>query len=336
MPEPMLVLADVRVKVKGGVVLPAHAFALVLNCGALARSSELFAGATNKAPITLSSPFDEYAEADVARFLKCIYNSADATARGEDAALPAVVRLAHALDAAPVLAASQRHLAVKTTSAGDLSDYAAAADLALLCGWDDVLHNVTAAFFSDLQLSLHEAATPAQLALSDAHAFAFARDVVNCCSPEIAMRAVGNLAASYRRLHSAASAEASISALLSRGATEAAVALSSGTAVEVDGRFIALASVPNDTERAQSSAVFRSRGLEWKVLLFPNGTSDVDDTPRVGVALMRGWPKKVSSALSMIGLTVENANPRINQPPLTAHDSSQIAQRCAIASGSST
>ena len=51
MPEPLLPLADVRIKVKGGVVLPAHASALVLNCGVLARSSELFAGATSNAPV---------------------------------------------------------------------------------------------------------------------------------------------------------------------------------------------------------------------------------------------------------------------------------------------
>jgi hypothetical protein len=45
---------------------------LVLNCGALARSSELFAGASAERPAALSAPFDEYAKADVARFLKCI------------------------------------------------------------------------------------------------------------------------------------------------------------------------------------------------------------------------------------------------------------------------
>jgi hypothetical protein len=55
MPEPLLPLADVRIKVKSGGVLPAHASALVLNCGALARSSELFADATSKAPAALSA-----------------------------------------------------------------------------------------------------------------------------------------------------------------------------------------------------------------------------------------------------------------------------------------
>jgi hypothetical protein len=110
MPESMLPLADIRIKVLGGVVLPAHASALVLNCGALARSSELFADATSKAPVVLSSPFDKYKEAAVVRFLACLYTGANASVRGEDAAEPAVLRLAHALDATQVLDAARRQL----------------------------------------------------------------------------------------------------------------------------------------------------------------------------------------------------------------------------------
>jgi hypothetical protein len=37
--EPLLPLADVRLKVKGGTALPAHALKLVETCGTLARSS---------------------------------------------------------------------------------------------------------------------------------------------------------------------------------------------------------------------------------------------------------------------------------------------------------
>jgi hypothetical protein len=105
-------LADVRIKVEGGVVLPVHAMALVQHCGALARSSELFVGASPARPAALSSPFDEFAEADVARFLQCIYTAATAPEK-EDVVQPAVVRLAHALDAAPVLAAARSHLLVR-------------------------------------------------------------------------------------------------------------------------------------------------------------------------------------------------------------------------------
>jgi hypothetical protein len=91
MPEPLLPLADVRIKVKGGSTLPAHTMTLVLNCGALARSSELFVGASGERPAALSAPFDKYAEADVARFLKCIYAVAGAALLAKDAAQPAVV-----------------------------------------------------------------------------------------------------------------------------------------------------------------------------------------------------------------------------------------------------
>ena len=72
MPEPLRPLADVRLKLKGGATLLAHSVKLVEACGALARSSELFAGASAERPAALSAPFDEYEEADVKRFLKCI------------------------------------------------------------------------------------------------------------------------------------------------------------------------------------------------------------------------------------------------------------------------
>jgi hypothetical protein len=75
MPEGLLALADVHVKVRGGLALPAHAVTLVQHCRVLARSSELFVGASPERPAALSSPFDEYAEADVAHFLRCVYTA---------------------------------------------------------------------------------------------------------------------------------------------------------------------------------------------------------------------------------------------------------------------
>jgi hypothetical protein len=69
MPEPLLPLADVQIKVEGGFTLLAHALKLVETCGALARSSELFAGASAERPAALSAPFDENAEAVVVRIL---------------------------------------------------------------------------------------------------------------------------------------------------------------------------------------------------------------------------------------------------------------------------
>jgi hypothetical protein len=184
MAEPMLLLADVHIRVKGGAVLPAHAVTLVQHCTTLARSSELFADATNKAPVALGSPFDEYEEADVARFLECIYRSAyRPPVRGPDAV---VVRLVYALDSALVLAGVQRRLSpsrlprwvhARTTA----SDVAAAAEIAALCGWDDL--RVTSAWVlaAKLQAPLGDPTTPAQLALSDAHAFEFARGVIDHC-----------------------------------------------------------------------------------------------------------------------------------------------------------
>jgi hypothetical protein len=211
MPETLLAVADDRIKVKGGSVLPAHTMAFIQHCGALARSPELFAGASAERPVALGSPFDEYAEADVACFLRCLYTAAPAA---EDVAQPAVVRLAHALDAAPILAGAQRQLVATVQAGGRWAQIREAAKLAALCGWDDVRAEIDASVVDALQSPLSSAATPAQLALSDAEAFAFADDLVGSFPPAISKRAFGALAASFRRLHAKASATARTSAAL--------------------------------------------------------------------------------------------------------------------------
>ena len=281
MAEPMLLLADVHIKVKGGTVLPAHAVTLVQHCATLARSSELFADATSKAPAALSSPFDEYEEADVARFLECIYRSAyHPPLLGPDAA---VVRLAHALDSALVLAGAQRHLAqwVRTRTAA--ADVAAAAELAALCGWDDLRATSASALAERLQAPLVAAAAPSLLALSDAHAFEFARGVIDHCPPELAARAVGTLAANYRRLHAEASAAARASAL-SPAATATALAAAGGAALALDGCFVALLNAHGPA----SAATFESHGRGWELLLQPPVETDGD--PSLGLRLVRGAP----------------------------------------------
>jgi hypothetical protein len=57
-----------------------------------------------------------------------------------------------------------------------------------------------------LQAPLGAAATPAQQALSDVDAFDVAQSLIDNFAPELAARAVGTLAANFRRLHAKASA----------------------------------------------------------------------------------------------------------------------------------
>ena len=296
MPEPMLPLADVRIKVKGGVALPVHASALVLNCGALARSSELFVGASAERPAALSSPFDQYAEADVARFLRCIYTAADSAAHGGDAALPAVVHLAHALDAAPVLAAAQRHYFVDLTREGvtTMPEVCEAFELAALCGWDDVRAALEFNLVGGLQVPLGNLATQAQRALSDAAAFKFAGALVDDCPPELVKRVVGALAATCRRMHSLAP-EAAYDSALDPAAVAAASTLADGAAVELDGRFVAATFVPDFSDaRPAIHSAFESHGLGWELELEPNGApGEAGGRPRIALKLTRGWPKKV-------------------------------------------
>ena len=317
MAEPLLPLADVRIKVQGGILLPAHASTLVQNCGALARSSELFADATSKAPSALSAPFDECAEADVARFLKCIYTSVGAALPAADAARPAVVRLAHALDAAPVLAAARRAFVELVQSGATVLEIAEAAELAALCGWEDVRAETEAVLVDGLQTPLGAAATPAQQVLSDVNAFDFARDLIDSCAPALAKRVVGTLAANFRRLHAKASAGARASALDPPAVAAAVLASVNKVALEVDGRFAASMDVPDfNDERPGFWAPFKSHGLEWSLILMPNGSQgNTDGRPCVGLELRSGWPKKVKSATSLIDpSTEENTNPKTNQP----------------------
>jgi hypothetical protein len=81
------------------------------------------------------------------------------------------------------------------------------------------------------------------------------------------------------------------------GAKLAAIALAAGAAFEVDGdgRFMAFLDVPDFTDaRPVLAAAFKSHGLEWKVMLYPNGTRDENaGCPMLGLQLMHGWPKKV-------------------------------------------
>ena len=309
MPEPMLPLADVRIKVLGGAVLPAHASALVLNCGALARSSELLADATSKAPVVLSSPFDEYEEAGVARFLACLYTGANTSVRGEDAAEPAVLRLAHALDAAPVLDAARQHIGAKLGPGTPLEQLCATAETAVMCGWSDISAAVDLVLHLGLQTPLSASATKLQVALSDAEAFRFARAVIEKCPIELAARAFGTLAANFRRLHPRATAAARASSM-DPDAKSAAIALAAGAAFEVDGRFVAFLDVPDFTdERPVLAAAFKSHGLEWKLKLYPNGKCDYTaGCPYLGIQLMHGWPKKVryQAGLAMQSLALES------------------------------
>jgi hypothetical protein len=294
MAEPLLPLDYVHIKVAGGRVLPAHAMKLVETCAALARSSELFVSASPARPAALSAPFDEYAEADVARFLLCIYDSAKLAARGEDAARPAVVRLAHALDAAPVLAAARRHMLAELQGSSTLTEVCSAAELASLFGWGDVRTESVSALVDGLQTLLGAAtATPAQQALSDIDAFDVAHKVIEKCVPELATHVFGTLAANFRRLHAKASAAARDSALSPAEAAAAALVSANGTALEVDGRFMDLMSVPDlSSDITMIRTASKSHGLDWELILEPNGGDGDDGHPCVGVGLLGDWPKK--------------------------------------------
>ena len=293
MPEPMLLLADVHIKVRGGSTLPAHALKLVENCGALACSSELFADATSKAPAALSAPFDEYAEADVARFLRCICVAAGAELPSEDAARPAVVRLAHALDAAAVVAAARVRL-VQVLGRATFAEVAETEELAVLCGWDDVRVETVKSLVATLQAPAGAHAETLAL-MSDIKAISLARAMIDGLPAELAASAFGTLTANFRRLSHTASQEARNAALLGPAAAKSALIGARGDAFEIDGRFAAVIAVHDFSDaRPESVAAFKSRGLEWEIVLQPNGTQyDASGKPAFTLALLGGWPKKV-------------------------------------------
>jgi hypothetical protein len=160
----------------------------------------------------------------------------------EDLLQPAVVRLAHALDAEAVLAAA-RPLLGNEARTGALEQAMAAAELAALCGWDDVRSVAESALVEGLQAPLGSAAMNVQRALSDAEAFRCASRVIDGCPPELLRRAFGTLAANYRRMRATAPAAARDSAL-APAAAATALAAADGAVLQVDGRVVALMEVP--------------------------------------------------------------------------------------------
>jgi hypothetical protein len=171
------------------------------------------------------------------------------------------VRFAHALDAAPVLAAARRHLVTQVRAGAMFSEIQEAAELAALCGWDDVHAEGAASLVTSLQTPLGAAATPEQLAISDLGAYHAARSLIDNCAPELAARAVGTLAANFRRLRAKASAAARGSAL-SPGAAAAALASADESAIEVDGRFVPRCRCPT-TPTARPCLGPASRATAW-------------------------------------------------------------------------
>ena len=306
MAEPLLPLADIQIKVKGGAVLPAHAMKLVETCGAIAGSSELFVGATPDRPAALSSPFDEFEEADVARFLKCIYTATGNALQAEDARgrlqaedVAAVVRLAHALDAAPVLAAAQRHTLAALQYSSTYPYIVEANELAALCGWDDVHTAGVATLVDGLQKPLGSMETSANVALSDLVAFDHARNLIQACPQELAARAFGTLAANFRRLYAEASDAVRNSLLSPAEAVAASRAAADGDALESRcGRFVAAIDVGADWDD-EHVAPFKSHGLEWKLNFLPNGDM-LDRRPCVSLELLSGWPKKVRYQVGLV------------------------------------
>lgn len=121
LPEPSLAdLADAAIVI-GGVELPVHSQLLSLQSAVL---RELFRGererGSQREPVVLREPFSAYAAAEVAWFLRLAYSLDEAQAerdlQGMGSCLPAVLRLAHALDAPRLLRRAERHIADRCSS----------------------------------------------------------------------------------------------------------------------------------------------------------------------------------------------------------------------------
>jgi hypothetical protein len=114
----------------------------------------------------LSSPFDEYAEADVTRSWR-------ASTRGQTPLCAAVVRLAHALDATQVLDAARQYEGANLGPGAPLEQLTATVEIAELCSWSDVRAAVDLILLEGLQAPPRLNMSTAQLAVSDAEAVLF-------------------------------------------------------------------------------------------------------------------------------------------------------------------
>jgi hypothetical protein len=260
------------------------------SCGALARSSELFADATSKAHVVLSAPFDEYAEADVARFLSVIYRIADAP-DGAAASADAVVRLAHALDAPHVLAAACAHLAGELPA---MSHKSAADALALaeLCGWEELVDIAARELVGQL---LNPSASALDHRISDVDAHIDAAMLVEQYPISLVTAVLGTLMAAVRRTTDSAAA-----ALLLLPDVAEARRAAAGGALEYGGRFVALLQFDASDWRpgGRARARFRSHDLEWELAAGRAAEGGV----RVDLHLHGGSMKRVAFEVGLVHL----------------------------------
>jgi hypothetical protein len=329
MPDALLPLADVHLKIAGGRVLPAHASQLVLHCGTLARAPELLAAGTRARPVVLGQPFESCAEADVAAFLRILYQPAGAPVFCGDAdaaGAPAVVRLANALDAAPVLAVVEPHLAAALAT-GSLEAAAETATLAQDCHLDALFPRAVERLVELLDgggaASTSGAAAP--LAASDVDAFRLAAKLAKLVAPDVLAAVLGGVAANARRgaVERALEREGEFfeaPARLGAAALDAARAAGAGgAAVEAGGQFVAVFDVPpfvvGAERQALASAPFRARGLDFRVEFQRHAKTGA---PGAFLSLRSGAPKLVRFEVGLV-----NVGP---EPPAGAAGSAELSK----------
>ena len=309
MPEQLLTLADVRIKVKGGRALPAHATHLVQHCGVLAHTPELFAGGTAAAPTVLSAPFSEYEEDEVACFLKCCYPP-PAGVDGAAAAIPAVVRLAHALDAAAVLEVARVRYPSEITrlqGAVPMDRLNATAELAVTCGWEFVASAVPHVIARELVASSGPLLNDATRAGSDKLAFDGAQRVIDCCHPHVAAAVFGAVAADARRARAACLAHGLDLGPreLHTGDVRCALESRAERCIDLGGRFLLPFRDSGGLEDVVAGE-FSQLGRRWKLEVGYN-EDDLDGNIHICVclSLADGPPQWVRCELGLVDLFAE-------------------------------
>jgi hypothetical protein len=291
MPPALLASADVIITASGDVSLPAHSMTLILNCGVFRRSFETLASPDGN-PVPISEPFAQYSERDVVRFLRCLYTSADAAADPEDAAVPNVVKLAHTLDASPVLAAARSYLSrMSTRPMNSIDQVVAWVDVARLCEWDDVVMDAWTAMARILSAPIGANSTAYQRTLNDAQAHSLSMAIASKCTRAEVAAVMAILAGNARRTTGTKMGLQEMSNILSR--TKSPTPTLSRC---WDNTFTAICSMPNEhNDPKRKSYSFESFGSKFRLIVVKRRTQ-----PSVYIACLDASPKMVSCELGIV------------------------------------
>jgi hypothetical protein len=263
----ILDLATLHIRVRGARLLRVHRSTLARSCRSLADIVELLERATKDAPVTLATPFGDYEEVDVVRFLRFVYATAGEPVPA-DLITPEVLRLAHTLRCDPLLSYAKKYL-TGTVHMSSIADAARIVDMAGICQWPDLDLAATDRMVHVMTQPIGNMNTPFLRRASDMVAERHAESFMKRCTPSTAQRLIYMLAADARRTRMG-QPRATRDPPASVQSFEVQKVLEDGLTVNDVVIAIDVPSSPRGVDVLRQNDVFcnfRSQGIDWRLRL---------------------------------------------------------------------